>query len=100
MIRHLFASGRVVDLVLLIIAAEFVALTWRSDPARRAAAMLDLVFRLAPGACLLLALRAALTGQSWIWVATWLTASLPLHVGDLLRRERAPDRRAPRAGGE
>jgi hypothetical protein len=86
MIRDLFASGRIADLILLILAAEFTFLFWRARPGSRGAAAVELVFRLAPGACLLFALRAALTGQSWIWIAAWLTASLPLHIGDLLRR--------------
>ncbi len=89
MIRALFASGRIADLILLILAAEFAFLSCRATPGRRGAGMVELIFRLAPGACLLLALRAALTGASWIWIAAWLAASLPLHLGDLLRRPRS-----------
>ena len=40
------------------------------------------------GAFLLLALRAALTGASWIPVALWLLAALFAHLVDLVRRWR------------
>jgi hypothetical protein len=47
---------------------------------------MDLAFALAPGACLLLALRAALTASAWTLVGVLLAASLPLHLIDLARR--------------
>ena len=64
-------------------AIEAIVITlWR----RRAAA--GVVIGLLPGACLLLALRAALTGQGWTWIALWLSLSLPAHLFDLARRLR------------
>ncbi len=86
--REAFSSGHIVDVILLIIVAEYGFLLWRSAPAARGAVALELFFRLAPGACLLLALRAALTGASWMWVGVWLAASFPLHIADLARRRR------------
>jgi hypothetical protein len=50
---------------------------WRPDAA---------ALRLLPGALLLLALRAALTGQAWPWIALALAASFPAHLADLARR--------------
>ncbi len=85
---EMFSSGRVVDLILLIIAVEFAVLSWRDRRRDLPAAMLGLFVSLAPGACLLLALRAALTCASWLWVAGWLILSLPLHIADLIRRRR------------
>ncbi len=82
-VEVLFSSGRVVDLILSIMVLEFGVLSWRARSTATA-----LFLSLAPGACLLLALRAALTGASWIWVASWLTLSLPLHIADLIRRRR------------
>ena len=35
---------------------------------------------------MLLALRSALTGASWPWIAAPLAASFPFHIADLLRR--------------
>lgn len=81
----LFASGRVVDTILLIIALEAAWLLWRAR-GRRSSVVLDTLFALGPGACLLLALRAALTGADWPWIALALAASFPLHLLDLRRR--------------
>ena len=75
-----FAGGHAVDVVLAVIAVEFAWLVWRGRPA------LDVALALAPGACLLLALRAALTGAGWPWVALWLAASFPVHLTDVARR--------------
>ena len=69
------------DLVLAVIAAELIWLTqWRGW---RAA---DAVLRLGPGALMLLALRAALTGADWRWIALPLLLSFPVHLADLRRR--------------
>jgi hypothetical protein len=84
-IQNLFRGGRVADLILLVMAVEFVVLCWRgrSRGLTRAA---DLLFALGPGACIVLALRAALTGAGPLWIGAALTASLPLHLTDLARR--------------
>lgn len=87
-LRGLFSSGRVVDLLLVVIAAEFVWLSWRCGARDLRTVMIDLFFSLAPGACLLLALRAALTGAGWPWIAAFLAASFPVHILDLARRRR------------
>ncbi len=79
-----FASGRAVDLVLLVLAAEWAWLTWRPHAQRHRA--LDRTLALLPGACLLLALRASLTGAPWPWVAAALAASSPFHLADVARR--------------
>ena len=79
-----FASGHAVDLVLLVIAAEFAVLSLRRS--RGSATWVDRVLALAPGVCLLLALRVALTGGPWPWVALALAASFPFHVADVVRR--------------
>jgi hypothetical protein len=47
--------------------------------------------RLLPGALMIVALRAALTGAAWPWVALALAASFPAHILDLARG--APRRR-------
>ncbi|WP_342354863.1 hypothetical protein [Sphingomonas sp. CFBP 13714] len=44
--------------------------------------------RLAPGMLMLFALRAALTGLDWPWVAVPLIVSLPVHLADLARTAR------------
>lgn len=74
----LFASGLAVDIVLLVIAGEALWLRL----ARRWGGY-AIMCRLMPGVLMLLALRAALTGQSWLWIAVPLTASFPFHLADL-----------------
>lgn len=49
----------------------------------------DVALRLLPGALMLLALRAALTGLAWPWIALTLAASFPVHLANLARRPRA-----------
>jgi hypothetical protein len=86
----LFASGHAVDIVLAVIALELVWLItsggWRP---------IDAGLRLAPGALMLLALRAALTGHPWYGIALPLMLSFPVHLADLANRPR----RASRSGG-
>ncbi len=76
----LFSSGHIVDLILLFMACEFVVLRLRRGSS------IDLVVTLLPGVCLLLALRCALTGAGWVWVAVFLAASLPAHLLTLRKR--------------
>ncbi len=83
-----FDNGHAVDLVLAVLAVEFIVLVARDAKQGRRAAVVDLFFAMSPGACLLLALRAALTGASWPWIAAFLTASFPVHIADLVRRRR------------
>ncbi len=77
----LFASGHAVDIVLAVIALEFAWLVaargWRVTAA---------ALRLAPGALMLLALRSALTGLDWRWIALPLLLSFPVHLADLAQR--------------
>lgn len=94
-----FASGRAVDIVLAVIALEFVVLTLigaRSDALGPVA--LRTFLQLMPGACLLLALRAALTGAAWPIIALLLALSFPLHLLDTVWRAR--ERKKQRAASE
>jgi hypothetical protein len=82
----LFISGRIVDLVLAVLLLEIVALAlWRMRR-RRSARWPNLLAAALPGACLLLALRSALSGADWRWVAGFLALSFPAHLLDLWRR--------------
>jgi hypothetical protein len=89
--ESLFASGRIVDLILLAMLLEGALLLALR---RRVAPRLDpwglLAFLLA-GAALMLALRVALTGAHWGAIAPWLLLALVAHLADLLLRAR--DRR-------
>lgn len=87
---ELFASGHAVDLVLGVMAIELCWLVGWGKWSR-----LDVVLRLAPGALMLVALRGALTGMDWPWIALPLLLSFPVHLADLARRPGA-SRRADR----
>jgi len=50
----------------------------------------DAALRLLPGALMLLAVRAALTGMAWPWVAFALAASFPVHLADLTQKRAEP----------
>lgn len=84
----LFADGRAVDLILLLMLIEgavLAAYRWRTG---RGLAIASLAAMLLAGAFLLLALRAALTGAPWTDIALWLMAALAAHLFDLGRRLR------------
>ena len=90
--QEFFLSGHVVDLVLCVVAFE-IAAVWAYRRATGAGVKTsDLLANLASGVCLLLALRAALTHQPWIWVAGALLAALVAHLFDLSRRWVYPSR--------
>jgi hypothetical protein len=75
-----FATGLAVDIVLAFMAIEAIIIIARGKPA------LSVMLTILPGAAMMLALRAALTGASWQWIAMWLAVSLPLHLADLRHR--------------
>ena len=81
----LFASGHAVNIILVVLAVEYVwlvrAAKWRAR---------DAFFRLAPGALMVVGLRGALTGQDWRWIALPLLLSFPAHLADLARPPRQP----------
>ena len=97
--ESLFESGRIVDLILALMALEALALLalaviWRHrlpDCWKQRLPVAGLLLNLAAGACLLLALRAVLTDAGWRLAGAWLTAALLAHVGDLAQRLRRPN---------
>lgn len=83
---ELFASGRIVDLILGFTVLEGIVLVaWRRRSGCGLAAA-DVLGMLLPGVCLLLALRCTMIGAWWGWTAAWLLASLATHLADLGRR--------------
>jgi len=82
-------SGRAIDLVLLMVLLEAIALTAYKRKTGRGVAGLDLIANLLAGACLMLAVRGALTGASWQWIALFMSAALLAHMADLWRRWKA-----------
>jgi hypothetical protein len=86
--RWLILSGHVADLAVALALAEWA---WLAIHHRRTGYGLsgaDLAGNVMAGVALLLALRCALTGGWWIWIAACLAAALAAHVADLRRRWR------------
>lgn len=83
-----FASGRVVDLILALMALQMLVLWAWNERTGRGIAPRDFLPHFASGAALVLALRAALVGDPWWVVGAWLAASLVAHVIEIARRWR------------
>jgi hypothetical protein len=85
---ELFASGRIVDLILGLMLLEALVLLAYRRRTGRGIAPGNLVVSLLAGALLLLALRLALTGEVWPAIAACLALALVAHLWDLARRWR------------
>ena len=79
----LLAPVHIVDLILLLVLVEAVVLLRVHARSGGAISPGPLIANLASGASLLLALRAALGGTGWTWIALALFASLLAHLLDL-----------------
>jgi hypothetical protein len=79
----LFARGRIVDVILVVMAGEALALIGWRHRTRRGLAPAALLAMLIPGGCLLLALRAALRDAGQAEITLWLLAAFITHLVDL-----------------
>jgi hypothetical protein len=82
MIEQLFASGHAADIVLAVLLIEILWLRYRGM------AFADSLPALLPAAFMILALRAALTGMDWPYIAGPLALSFPVHIYDMWRRRK------------
>ena len=78
-----FASGRVVDLILGLMLLEGLALALLWHRRGLGVPPRALWVNLAAGGAMLLAVRAALTGASWVWIWMPLLLALVMHLADL-----------------
>jgi hypothetical protein len=85
-------DGRAIDAILALVFIEgCVLVVWRAQTGSGLPAA-TVIANLSSGACLLLALRAALVGASPAVILAWLATSLAAHGADLAARWRArPD---------
>lgn len=89
----LFEGGRIVDLILALMALEAVVLGLLHRRTGTGIPLGRLWPNLMAGACLVLALRASLTGAGTAVMASWLALGLAGHFVDLvLRWSRGPAR--------
>ncbi len=86
--QQFFASGRVADLLLGILLLEAVAIAIYARVSADPGVFGRVAPSLLPGALLMIALRLALTGAWWGWIALAIAASLPAHLLDLRNRLR------------
>lgn len=86
----LFASGRIVDLILALVVLEGLLLL--ALRRMHGIPMLPLMGNLLAGGCLLLALRGALVDAAWPWIALALFGALLAHLVDLGGRWRIRQR--------
>lgn len=85
---ELFASGRIADLIVLLTLAEGLLLSLYHRMTGRGLAPRQVISLLLPGIFLLLAMRFAMTGAWWGWVALCLSLALLAHLADLAARWR------------
>jgi hypothetical protein len=79
-VEEFFASGRAVDVVLLVLVAEAIWLRYSGWP------RLDIIGALLPAVLMMVALRAALTAMAWPFISIPLALAFPVHLYDLKRR--------------
>ncbi len=84
-LAELFESGRIVDIILVLVVIEAIALILLSKykTIDLRVNTIPLLIHLLPGVLLFLALRAALTDASWLWIAFLLAASGVAHLIDI-----------------
>jgi hypothetical protein len=87
-VSELFASGRIIDLILGAVALETWLLLALQRRTGRGPAPVALLANNLAGVFFLLALRAALVAASWPWIAASMFAALLAHLGDLWLRLR------------
>ncbi|MEE4660933.1 MAG: hypothetical protein V2J89_10705 [Halieaceae bacterium] len=83
---ELFASGRIIDLILLGILIELAILPAVLRRTGSPVLYRELLPNIAAGACLMLAVRLGLTDQPWQAVALALLLALLAHSVDLVSR--------------
>jgi hypothetical protein len=84
----LFASGHIVDAILVLVVLEAALLAVWHRRTGRGVRPAALAANLCSGGALLLAVRAALVGAWWGWVGAALLAALVAHLVDLRARWR------------
>jgi hypothetical protein len=91
-VETFFLSGHVADMILAVMLVEGVYRSYRHSVTGEGWSPSRIFASLAPGACLVLALRAALTGAGWQWMALTLSLSGVAHAIDgwLRRLDRPP----------
>ncbi len=86
MLEHLIESGRIVDIALAVLVVEIVVILGIRQMTGAGVPAPSLLINAGAGGSLMLALRAALVNDGWVWVAVFLVAALGFHAGDVAQR--------------
>ena len=86
--REIIESGAIVDVMLLFVAIEVALLLLIRRRSGAGIAPRALLLNVGAGVSLMLALRTALVGAGWTWIAACLVGALVFHVADLAERWR------------
>ncbi|MEM8982772.1 MAG: hypothetical protein AAGC71_07075 [Pseudomonadota bacterium] len=98
--QEIIESGRIVDIMVVVIAFEFIALALYRATTRRGIPLPALLANLAAGGSLMLALGSVLKGYAWQATAACLIVALISHVIDIASRwPRAPQSQNVKAPG-
>lgn len=86
--EDLFASGRIVDIIIALMVVEAIVLIAYHKSTGQGIKVPQVLSNLLAGICLFLALRLAITDAHWTWIGVALAAALAAHVLDLTSRWR------------
>ncbi len=84
--EDLFASGRIIDLILLFILAEIALLPLVLKTLNSSTRLSSLLPNIAAGAALMLAVRLSLVDSHWQWIGGALFIALIAHLLELYLR--------------
>ena len=87
-LQSLVESGRIVDIMLVVVAIEVVALIAYRVATRRGLSVASIVLNIGAGGSLMVALKLLYDQAGWQLVAAALVASLVFHTADLVHRWR------------
>lgn len=82
----LFASGRIIDGIIVLMVLETVALLALRTITNNGISLRALLPFMAAGICLMLALRTALVDGSWMVIAGMLMLAFVFHILDIALR--------------
>ena len=86
LLRDLILSGRIVDIVLVVLLLELIAVSVLYKTRGTGIAPYPLMVNIGAGGSLALGIKASVTGAGWHWIAVWLVTSLVFHVLDVSHR--------------
>ena len=86
MLENLIESGRIVDIALAVLVVEIVVILGIRQMTGAGVPAPSLLINAGAGGSLMLALRAALVNDGWVWVAVFLVAALGFHAADVAQR--------------